>query len=118
MANLLIDDACRRVRKRLLVAHVASEEYLLLGLTILERSKLLRHTPVADHFARDIGRTLDVVASACRHAIEDDLLRSATAQCIRNDSFEILFRICMLLIDRQIMRHTESASTRNDRDLM
>ena len=80
IADLLIDDAGRGIAERLRVAHVAAKEHLMIWRAVLQRTKLLRHTPVADHLASKIRRTLDIVACTGRDAVEDDTLSSTTTK--------------------------------------
>ena len=66
-----------------LVAHVAAEEDLAVGLAELDRAEPLVHAELRDHRAGDRGRLLDVVARTGRRVVEDQLLGDAATQRVR-----------------------------------
>src|SRR6476661_6142592 len=78
ISDLFIDDAGRCIAECLRIAHLTSEEHLMIRRAVLQRTELLRHTPIADHLASKICRALDVVTGTGRDAIEDDALCSAS----------------------------------------
>ena len=78
----------------------------------------LRHAPLADHLARQLGDALDVVARAGRHAVEGQLLADAAAHQDGDRRFEVLARIGVLVVDGELHGHAQRAAARDDRDLV
>src|SRR3989442_5317047 len=69
-----------------------------------ERSHRLAHAPLAHHAACEIGCALEVVAGARRDAKGGDLFRDTATHQHRDLIVEILLRVMVLLVDRQLLR--------------
>ena len=98
---------------------LAAEEDLLFLLAEGQRPDRVAHAPLADHLARQLGGALDVVAGAGGHAA-----RSMISSAMRPPSrmamllVQVVARVVVLLVDRQLLRHAERHAARDDRDLV
>src|SRR6266536_2521893 len=94
-----------------------AEEDLALLLAEGERSEV-RHAPLADHRAREVGRDLDVVARAGGLLVEDDLLRDPAAHQDRDlVERELLVDVEPVLL-RELLREAQRAAAGDDGDLV
>src|SRR5262245_32729068 len=116
--DFLIDAERRVLAVILVLGDLTAEENLLFFLSKRERAHRTAHAPLTRHPASEIRRALEVVASASSDAANRDLLGDATAEQNRNLIFEILARVIVLLVDRQLHRQTQRHASRNDRDLV
>ena len=87
------------------------------GFAIGERTEL-RHAPLADHVLGDVGGALDVVRSAARHVVHEDLFRHPSAHQHRDLGFEEALGVGVAVGFRQLHRHAHRPAARDDRDLV
>src|SRR5439155_4262779 len=97
---------------------LATEEDVLLVLAEGERAQLLGHAPLAHHLARHLGGLLEVVAGTRRLLLQHDLLGAAATHEDDDAVDEVLARIVVLVVHRELHRETERAAARNDRHLV
>ena len=71
-----------------------------------------------DHLARELGRALEVVTGAGRHPVHRDLLGDAAAEQDRDLIVQIIPRVVVLVVDRQLHRDAERHAARDDRHLV
>src|SRR5882762_9320464 len=116
--DLRVDHQGRVLAVVLLARHLAAEEDVLLVLAEGERTELVGHAPLAHHLARHLGRLLEVVAGARRLLMEDDLLGGAPAQEDRDSVGQVLLRVVVLVVERQLLREPERTAAWDDRDLV
>src|SRR5262245_42976324 len=102
----------------LVLGDLAAQEDLLFLLAEGERTHRVAHAPLADHLARHLGRALEVVAGAGREAVHRDLFGNAAAEEDRDLIVQVVARVIVLLVDRQLLRETERHAARDDRDLV
>ncbi len=100
--HFLIDAERRVLAVVLVLRDLAAEEDLLFLLAEGERTHRVAHAPLADHPAGQIGGALEVVAGAGRDAADGDLLGDAAAEQDRDLILEVLARVVVLLVDRQL----------------
>src|SRR5713226_1985469 len=99
-------------------SHLAPEEDVLLVLAEGERAELVGHAPLADHLARHLGRLLEVVAGTRGLLLENDLLGAAPAQQDGDPVDQVLPRVVVLVVERQLLGEPERAAARDDRHLV
>ena len=116
--DFLIDPERRVFAVVLVLRDLAAEEDLLLLLAEGERAHRVAHAPLAHHAARHLGRALEVVAGAGRQAVHRDLLGDAAAEQNRDLIVEVVARVVVLLVDRELLREAERHAAGNDRDLV
>src|SRR5262245_25195817 len=116
--DLAVDQQGSLLAVVLLPGHLAAEEDVLLVLAEGERPELVGHAPLADHLARHLGGLLEVITSAGRLLIQHDLLGGPAAQQDRDAVDQVVLRVVVLVVDRQLLRQAESAAARDDRDLV
>src|SRR6185369_6151767 len=78
------------------------------------RAQFFTHPPLADHLARHLGSSLDIVPSPGCHRAEDDLLGGTSPH---QDSYPVkqrLFGVAVLVLDRELHCHAKSSSARDD----
>ena len=103
---LVVADRLRLLRERVVVgAH-------------RPRGGRIRHPVVEDHRAGELGRLLEVVGGAVRDPPEHDLLGRAAGEVDLEQVLELLGRVQVALLARQVERVPERAAARDDRDLV
>src|SRR5262245_1651794 len=102
----------------LVLRDLAAEEDLLFLLSEGERTHRVAHAPLADHPAGELGRALEVVAGAGGEAVHRDLFGDAAAEENRNLIAQIVPRVVVLLVGRQLLREAERHAARDDRHLV
>src|SRR4051812_31852779 len=113
-ADLVVDLARDLLGVVGLSAVVAAEERLILAMPEHARAELLAHAEAHDHLLRRRGHALEVVRSAGRHLVEDDLLRGATAERHRHLVHERGARRQVAILGRQRDRQAERLTARHD----
>src|SRR5688572_22438922 len=87
--------------------HLPTEEDVLLALAEGQRAHAIRHAPLADHLAGHLGGLLEVVARPRRLLLEDDLLRGAAAEEDRDAVDEVVARVVVLVVGRELLGEAE-----------
>ena len=118
--DLGIDSPRRVIRHMLGLGHRAAEEHLALLFGIQHRAHLFGHAPLSDHLAGDIGGPFDVVGGSGRHLLTtiDDLFGNPTTIEAGDHRLQILLGVAPAILLGQIHGDTQSATTRDDRDLI
>src|SRR5215467_6500084 len=116
--DLAVDEERGLLAVVLLAGHLAAEEDVLLVLAERERAELVGHAPLADHLASHLGGLLEVVAGTGGLLVQHDLLGGAAAQQDRDAIDQVVLRVVVLVVDRQLLGQTEGAAARDDRDLV
>src|SRR5262245_8573671 len=98
--------------------HFPPEEDVLLALAERERTHPVRHAPFADHLPGHLGRLLEIVAGAGRALLEHDLLRRSTAEQDRDAVDQILLRVVVLVVRRQLLGQAQRTAAGDDRHLV
>src|SRR5436309_3272184 len=101
-----------------LLREVAAEEDLLLLLAEGHRAELVAHTPLAHHLARQLGGALDVVARPGGHAAEGQLLRRPPAEEDGELAEEMVLRVGVPVVERDLLRQAECHAARDDGHLV
>src|SRR5262249_10082550 len=102
----------------LMLRDLAAEEDLLFLLAEGERPHRVAHAPLAHHLAGELGRALQIVAGASRHAAARQLLGQPAAEQNRDLVVEVVARVVELVAFRQLHRDAERHAARDDRDLV
>ena len=118
LLDLFVDERRDLFRVVALVAHLPAHEGLGVVAAELDRAQTLRHAVLRDHRAGRCGGLLDVVRSAGRRVVEDQLLGRAPAQHVRQLVEHLVARRGVLVLLREHHRVTEGASAGEDRDLV
>src|ERR1700749_300414 len=124
-AVLLADDVLdllvylygRVFREVAVLRYLAAEEDLLLLLAEGERPQV-RHAVLADHRARQLRRTLDVVGRARRDASKEDLFGEAAAHQDGDLAEQVIFRVVVAVALWQLLRAAEGHAARDYRHLV
>ena len=82
------------------------------------RGDVLGHAVLEHHRAGERGRLLEVVGGAVRDAAEDDLLGGAAREVDGQEVGELLLRVQVAILARQVERVAERLAARHDRDLV
>src|SRR6266849_8481566 len=101
-----------------LLREVAAEEDLLFPLAEGHRPELVAHAPLADHLARQLRRAFDVVARPGGHAAQRQLLRRAPAEEDGQLAQEVLLRVGVPVVERDLLRQPERHATGDDGHLV
>src|SRR5882672_1471310 len=99
----------------LLPDHLAAEEDVLLVLPEGQGPELVRHAPLADHLASHLGRLLQIVPRAGGLLVQHDLFGGPAAEQDRDAIDQVLLRVIVLVVDRELLREAEGAAARDDR---
>src|SRR2546425_42264 len=99
----------------LLPGHLAAEEDVLLVLAEGQGPELVRHAPLADHLASHLGRLLQIVTRAGGLLVQHDLFGGPAAEQDRDAIDQVLLRVIVLVVDRELLREPEGAAARDDR---
>ena len=78
----------------------------------------LGHAVLEHHRARDLGHLLEVVRGAVRDPAEDDLLGGAARERDLHHVEELLLRVQVALLHRQVVRVAERLAAGDDRHLL
>src|SRR2546426_3968561 len=97
---------------------LAAEEDVLFVLPEGEWPEPVRHAPLADHLARHLGRLLQIVARAGGLLVQHDLFGGPPAEQDRNTVDQVLLRVVVLVVNRELLRQAEGATARDDRHLV
>src|SRR6266571_5299049 len=116
--DLLVDQDGGRFAVVLVLGDLPAEEDLLLLLAEGQRSHRRAHAPLADHLARHLGRLLEIVAGAGREDAHEHLLRHAATHHDRERALEVLARVVVAVVDRELLRDSQRHAARNDGDLV
>src|SRR4051794_2553650 len=100
-----------------MLCNLASQEDLLLLLAESKRPQAA-HAIFANHLARHLRGTLDVVPGTGRHLLEEDLFRNASAHEDGKLRLKVILGDGVLVVFRQLHGDTKSHSTRDDGDLV
>src|SRR5262249_50736031 len=98
----------------LVLSNLAAQEDLLFLLPERYRSKR-RHSELANHLSRKLGRLLDVVGSAGSHVVEEYLLGDAAAHHDGDLPFEVVPSVRIAVSLGQLHCHAQRHATRYDR---
>ena len=96
---------------------LAAQEDLLFLLAEGKRAEAA-HAVFADHLAGQVGGALDVVARAGRHLLQENLLGDAAAHQDGELRLEIIPGDGVLVVFRQLHRHAQRHTARDDGDLV
>src|SRR6185503_3400007 len=100
-----------------MLSDLAAEEDLLFLLAVGDRTEA-GHSKLAHHLSRKLGCLLDVVRSAGRHVIEENLFGDSPAHHYRDLTFEVIARVRVAIRFRQLHRHSERHPAGDDRDFV
>src|SRR2546425_9013306 len=98
--------------------HLAPEEDVLLVLAEGPRPELVGHAPFAHHLAGHLRRLLEVVARARRLLVQHDLLGGAAAEQDGDAVGQVLPRVVVLVVQRELLGEAQRAPARDDGDLV
>src|SRR5436309_15342980 len=87
---------------------LAAEKDVLLVLPEREWPEPVRHAPLADHLARHLGRLLQIVARAGGLLVQHDLFGGPPAEQDRNAVDQVLLRVVVLVVNRELLRQAEA----------
>ena len=102
----------------LLARDLAAQEDVLLALAEGQGAELLGHAPLADHLAGHLGGLLEVVPGAGGLLLEHDLLGRAAAEQDGDAVDEVVARVVVLVVRRELLGQAQRAPARDDRDLV
>src|SRR5450755_4155919 len=100
-----------------MLCDLASQEDLLLFFTESEWPETA-HAVFANHFARHLSGTLNVVSGPGRHLFEEDLFSDASAHENGKLRLKVILGYGVLVVFRQLHGDAESHSTRDNGYLM
>src|SRR5712692_8202803 len=97
---------------------LAAEEDMLLRFPEGQRPHLVRHAPLADHLARHLRRLLEIIAGAGGLLLDDDFLGRAAAQQNGDLVDQVLLRVAVAIVRRQLHGEAEGTPARDDGHLV
>ena len=113
----LVNLLCRVIRVVPRLPNVPAQKHFLLLLAIGQRPKLA-HAVLANHLPSQLRSAHNIVARARRHAGHKDLFRAAPTHQDGQLRVQIILRHRVLVLFRQVHRHAQRHTARNDRHLM
>src|SRR5262249_45609447 len=100
------------------MSDIAAEEDLLFALAKGHGSELFAPAPLADHCARELSGLFDIIACAGGHMAENQFFRGPTTKHHGQSSHQVVTRICIAVIERELLSHSQRHSSGNDRDFV
>src|SRR5712691_8781478 len=116
--DLGVDEDGRLFAVVLRSRNLAAEEDMLLRFPKGQRPHLVRHAPLTDHLARDLGRLLEIIAGPGGLLLEDDLLGRAAAQQNGDLVYQVLLRVAVAIVGGQLHGEAEGTPARDDGHLV
>jgi hypothetical protein len=118
LLDLFVDQRGDLFRVVALVSHLTAEEGLGVVAAELDGAEPLGHAVLRDHRAGQARGLLDVVGGTGGRVVEDQLLRRAASQHVRQLVQHLVARGGVLVLVRQDHGVAEGAASRQDGDLV
>ena len=116
-ANFAVDLDCRIFTEVAMLRDLTAKEDLLILLAESDRTQSA-HAELANHLASQLGSLLNVVAGAGSHRAQEQLLGQASAHHDCQPRLQIITRIGVFIVERQLHGYTERHAAGNDRHLV